>query len=77
MMSKTSCPSSTWMPRETSMPRTGARRLPKNSKCILTAINSTPTTSKRSNYTDTTQVDPPEHLTWNNEDPLEGHVPYY
>ena len=68
-MSKPSCPNSTSMIREISRPGTGAHRQTKLTKCVPKAINSTPTTAKQKNASNTPQVVPKEHHTWNHEDP--------
>ena len=68
-MSKPSCTNSASMPRETSRPEIVAQRLPKISKCIPKAINSTPTTDKQINAPSTPLVGPQENLIWHHEDP--------
>ena len=39
------------------------------------ATNFTPTNANQVNNHDTTQMDPPEHLTWDHEYPPKGHFP--
>ena len=75
MIPKYSCTSSTYIPRETSIPRKGVHRLPQQSNRIPTDIRYTPTTYKQENDTDNLQLDPPEHLTWDHKDTTEVRLP--
>ena len=69
VMSKTSCPNSISMPRETIRPKIGTRRLPQFKRCIPKATNYNPTTAKQINATCIPQVALQEHITWRHEDP--------
>ena len=55
---------------------TRALRLSQLSNYITMSINSTPTTSKQSNFPGTNQLDPQEYLTWNHEDLPKVHAPH-
>ena len=63
------------MTREIIRPGKGVRIQPKISKRIPMAINSTPTSDKKTNAPGTPKVGPQENLTWNHEDYPEDTPP--
>ena len=56
-----------------SKPGTGTRILPELSNFTPKATNSTPNTANQINAPGNPHMDPQENLTWNLEDPTEGH----
>ena len=75
MTSKSLFTSSTYITREISRSRKGARRLPQQSNIIPAAINYEPTTFEHMNDTDDLQVDPQEHLIQYHNNTIKSHVP--